>query len=134
MPNLLYYGGVLALRLGLVAAGVLLPLAALRLPVSRIQRYGVLLLALVAVANGLWLSLYAFGEDDYTNDGQSRWQTHNSRGSHLYYVIALAFELLLVATAVSVRRRPQLLRLVAAFAALTSPFLWGGSAFAFDNN
>jgi len=88
----------LDLRLVLVAVGVLLPLAVLRLPVSLIQRYGVLLLALVAVANGLWLSLYAFGEDDYTNNGESRWQTHNSSGSHLYYVVALSFELLLVAT------------------------------------
>jgi hypothetical protein len=134
MPDLLYYGDNLDLRLVLVAVGVLLPLAVLRQPVSLIQRYGALLLALVALANGLWLSLYAFGEDDYANNGESRWQTHNSSGSHLYYVVALSFELLLVATAVSVRRRPQLLRVVAAFAALTSLFLWGGSAFAFDNN
>jgi hypothetical protein len=134
MPDLLYYGDNLDLRLVLVAVGVLLPLAVLRQPVSLIQRYGALLLALVALANGLWLSLYAFGEDDYANNGESRWQTHNSSGSHLYYVVALSFELLLVATAVSVRRRPQLLRVVAAFAALTSLFLWGGSALAFDNN
>lgn len=130
--SLLYSGGSLVVVL--VAAGLLLPIVALLLPARLLARYGALVLALAGVASALSLSFYAFGEDDYTNDGESRWQTHNSNGSHAYYVGALLLELLLAATAAALRRRPQRLRLVAGCAALVWPFLWFGSVLAFDNN
>ncbi len=118
----------------LVAVGVLLSIAGALMPRSLLRRYGVPLLALAAVASALSLSFYAFGEDDYTSDGRTRWQTHDSSGSHLYYLVALVVSLLLAATAASLRRRPQLLRLVAVCGALTWPLLWFGSALAFDNS
>jgi uncharacterized membrane protein len=134
-PNLLYYGGYPdVLRLLLVGAGFLLPLRAALLPRSPIGRYGVVLLVLAAVAIGLWLSLYAFGEDDYTNNGESRWQTHNSTGSHLFYVVAVSFVLLLAVVAASLRQRQTLVRVVAMWMAFASALLWFGSALAFDNN
>jgi hypothetical protein len=120
----------------LVAIGLLLPIAVAWVPVTSFQRHAAPLLVLAALANGLWLSLYAFGEDDYTSDGTNRWQTHNFTGSHLFYVVALLWELALatLATTSALRRWRQLLWVVAALAALTGPVLWFGSAFAFDNN
>jgi hypothetical protein len=132
-PNVLYWGDDVDVLVLLLGAGFLLPIAGGVVPRSLLRRYGVVLVVLATVANALWLSLYAFGEDDYTNNGESRWQTHNSSGSHLYYVVALSFELLLGAAAASLRKRQEL-RLVAACAALTLPFVWFGSALAFDNN
>jgi hypothetical protein len=118
----------------LVAVGIVVPAVTVGLPLSLLRRYGVVLLAVAALVNGVWLMLYAFGEDDYTGNGQSRWQTHSSTQSHLYVPVALIIWVVVVATAAAVRTRWNLLRLVALCAALGAPLLWFGSALAFDNN
>lgn len=93
-----------------------------------------LLIAAAVVADLAWLNIYAFGEDDYTNDGRSRWETHGSWGSHLFYAVAVAVWLLLLAAAAFLRRRQVLLSVVGVLTVVATLAQWMASHFAFDNN
>jgi tellurite resistance protein TehA-like permease len=104
-----------------VGASVLLLLAVI-LPGKLLRRHGATLLGVAAAVIAVSLSLYAFGDDRYTSDGRSHWETHDS--GHLSYVGALSLACVVAVTAVCIRRRPQALRALAAGAVITLPPVW----------
>ncbi len=92
------------------------------------------LIALVAVGEAAWISVYVFGEDSYTADGRNRWETHNAATHHAVYVVVLLVLASLTIGAFVSRRSGSLVRALGVLTAVVVAVIWYAVVLAFDNN
>jgi len=115
----------------LLVAALLLALAALLI---RDPRVAGLFVAWAAIAIATSLTLYAFGEDDYTQDGRTRWETHARTTQHVAYIVVLIVLGAVVGAVAVLAKRRVSLRPLALASAFTFLIVWYVGVLAFDNN
>lgn len=80
--------GALLLLLALVGVSIWVLICTVFPSGSRLVRPGLTGLALFAGATSGWPALYVAGEDDYRNDGTTRWEAYDAQGLTVAAVLA----------------------------------------------